>query len=92
LRETAREAAVRELREEVGILVRADELREVDNRVHAHNGKLDHVVIFDLELAMRPKVVVDNREIVAATFYPPDEALALPLFPPIRDVIEAKVA
>jgi 8-oxo-dGTP diphosphatase len=87
-RESARAAAVRELREEVGIVARADELVPVVDTVHHWGGKHDHVEIFQLELPDRPRVAVDNREVIAAEFVRPAVALSLPLFPPVRLAIE----
>lgn len=86
--ESAVAAAVRELREEVGIHARPADLVPVVDVVHQWEGKRDHVEIFELALATRPKVTVDHREVVAADFYSPATALALPLFPPIRLAIE----
>ena len=89
--ESARAAAVRELYEEIGLRVGLQSLREVDDRVHGWAGKHDHVVIFELELDSPPSVAIDGREVVSADFFSPQGALALPLFPPIRRVIEARL-
>ena len=85
--ESARAAAVRELREEVGIVAREEELLPVVDRVHDWEGKRDHVEIFELTVVQRPEIKVDNREVVSAVFYAPEQALHLPLFPLIRDAI-----
>ena len=92
--ESAQAAARRELAEEIGLRVAPRALREVDNRVHDWAGKHDHVVIFELELDgdRPPPVKVDGREVVSAGFFSPEEALKLPLFPPIRPLIEARQA
>jgi 8-oxo-dGTP diphosphatase len=86
--ESGRAAAVRELREEVGIAARAEDLVPVVDIVHEWEGKRDHVEIFELELAARPTVTLDNREVIAAQFHQPEAALAMPLFPPVRLAIE----
>jgi 8-oxo-dGTP diphosphatase len=88
--ETARDAAVRELHEEVGITADAAQLELVLDRTHEWEGKLDHVQIFSLEVPSRPSVEVDHREVVEAAWWPPERALALELFPPLRDVIEQR--
>lgn len=88
--ETARDAAVRELREEVGIDARPEDLRPVLDQVHDWEGKRDHVEIFELELQQRPRIRVDNREVVSASFHTPARALELPLFPLIRQVIHGR--
>lgn len=82
--ETAKQAALRELREEVGLvgISQWDLLPGVDI-VHSWEGKIDHVEIFRLEVHEAPEIKVDNREVVAAGFYTPEEALKMRLFPPI---------
>jgi len=89
-RETALEAARRELLEEVGLSLGAEGLARVVDVHHGWEGKRDHVEIFEAELPERPRVRVDGREVVAAAFYPPARALALDLFPPVRQAIERR--
>jgi 8-oxo-dGTP diphosphatase len=89
--ESARAAAVRELREEVGIVIDGANLRPVVDEVHEWEGKLDHVEIFELVVQEQPTIRVDNREVVSAAFYAPERALQLPLFPLIRNAIAARV-
>lgn len=89
--ETAREAAVRELREEVGISTDAAGLELVLDKTHDWEGKHDHVQIFTLDLPTRPTIEVDHREVVEADWWPAEKALALELFPPLREVIEKRV-
>jgi 8-oxo-dGTP diphosphatase len=88
--ETARDAVVRELTEEVGIAADPAKLELVLERTHDWEGKHDHVQIFALDLPSRPKVEVDHREVVEASWWSPERALALKLFPPLRDVIERR--
>ena len=85
--ETGRQAAVRELREEIALEVTAESLVPVVDLVHEWHGKQDHVEIFALKLDVAPVIKIDNREVVAANFYAPTEALLLPLFPPLRPAI-----
>ncbi len=85
--ETARDAVVRELTEEVGIAADPEKLELVLERTHDWEGKHDHVQIFALDLPSRPTVEVDHREVVEASWWSPERALALNLFPPLRDVI-----
>jgi 8-oxo-dGTP diphosphatase len=88
--ETSREAAIRELREEIGISARSEELEKVFDEVKEWEGKQDHVEIFALELAQRPEIRIDHREVVAAGWFSPEQALTLNLFPPIRKIIEER--
>jgi 8-oxo-dGTP diphosphatase len=88
--ETSREAAIRELREEIGISARPEELEKVFDEVKEWEGKRDHVEIFALELSRRPEIRIDQREVVAAGWFSPEQALTLNLFPPIRKIIEQR--
>jgi ADP-ribose pyrophosphatase YjhB (NUDIX family) len=85
------EAAIRELREEVNLSVAAADLKPSVDETHVWEGKQERLEIFELELAREPKIQVDNREVVAATFYEPSEALGFRLFPLLRKHIEQKV-
>lgn len=92
--ETARQAAVRELREEIGLEgVSEQDLEAGVDVVHQWEGKTDHVEIFRLVVDAAPDVRPDNREVVSAGFYGPEEALSMWLFPPIarhiREVLQA---
>jgi ADP-ribose pyrophosphatase YjhB (NUDIX family) len=89
--ETAREAALRELVEEVGVSANGDELELVLDVTHEWEGKHEHVEIFVLQLSTRPSIAVDHREVVEASWWTPERALSLNLFPPLRRVLEMKV-
>jgi 8-oxo-dGTP diphosphatase len=89
--ETAREAAARELSEEVGIAVQSAELGLELEATHEWEGKRDHVQIFGLELGSRPAVAVDHREVIEAAWWSPERALSLELFPPLRTVLENRL-
>jgi 8-oxo-dGTP diphosphatase len=88
--ETGPEAAVRELREEIGISATTDQLEKVFDEVKDWEGKRDHVEIFALELQGRPEIRIDHREVIAANWFSPEQALALELFPPIRKILEQR--
>lgn len=89
--ETPADAVLRELREEVGIAARDDELELVYDQTREWEGKSDHVRIFNLQVAgeaARPEVRVDHREVIEASWWSAERALELTLFPPVRTVIE----
>lgn len=88
--ENALAAAVRELREEVGIAAAPDRLRWVREVVHHTDWKEDHSHVFELELDAAPRVAVDGREVVWAGFATPDEALAGELSVPVRVYLESR--
>lgn len=85
--ETALQAALRELREEVGLKVDSSDLKPSLDVKHEWEGKHDHVEIFALESPQRPEVKIDRREVVDAQLFSPEEAMKMNLFPPIRDHI-----
>jgi len=91
-RESAAEAARRELEEEVGVRAGAPELSPALVVEHLFEGKRDRVEIFELWSQLRPRIRVDAREVVEARFFPPLDALSLRLFPPVRQVIERRLA
>jgi 8-oxo-dGTP diphosphatase len=70
--ENARAAAVRELREEIGLVVAAASLHEAQALELVWENRSDHTTIFELTLAERPALRLDNREIVGAAFRAPD--------------------
>lgn len=88
--ESSRQAAVRELMEEVGITARPEELTPLYDEQRDWEGKRDRVEIFTLEREQRPVVRIDHREVVQASWFSPERALALDLFPPLRPMIAAR--
>ena len=82
-------AARRELREEVRIDVPAGRLRLAAEVAMPFESCDDAVSIFELVLETEPPLRPDNREIVAAAFLPPAEALGDPAMPPyVRAYLE----
>ena len=75
------DAAVRELREEVGIAVPAARLRRVGQLVNRHEHKYDIVEMYEVELDGEPELRIDGRELVWAGFRPASELGALDLSP-----------
>jgi 8-oxo-dGTP diphosphatase len=88
--ETSREAARRELFEEVGVEAKPDQLELVLDENHVWEGKREHTEIYKLDVAERPSVQVDHREVVEASWWLPQRALALDLFPPVRRALERR--
>ena len=88
--EGAHQAALRELYEEVGI---SANLRDLDlNMVLPYAEKYDHqiVFIFELHLKKRPKISIDNREVVEALWCSTTQALCGQLCEPVREYLEQK--
>lgn len=85
--EDPRAAAVRELREEIGLRISPDRLTMLLDVTNQWEGRPDHVSIFLLEVDVAPTISVDNREVVLAEWVTKQEALARRLFPPLRQAI-----
>ena len=71
-RESPREAARRELEEEVGISVALDELEFICDLNVAFEGKDDHAYFFELfwTADTRVEISIDHREVIWAEFRP----------------------
>ncbi len=86
-RETASQAALRELREEVSISITPEQLKFSSRTVESRQHREEHTEIFEVEMAIEPHVRIDNREIIEAAFLSPAQALKLNLLPPARQYI-----
>src|ERR1700722_133346 len=73
LGEDAKMAALRELREEIGLALPADALTLAQAEEISWEYRHDHVTVFEAVLQERPILSLDNREIIAAEFRPPSE-------------------
>lgn len=83
-REHPTQAAVRELREEISLDVAPSELKSwEDEAVTLPQG----LSVFQVTLAKRPELRVDNREVVSAEFVTPEEALNRHLYGPLRQLL-----
>jgi 8-oxo-dGTP diphosphatase len=80
--EQPREAARRELREELGLEVAPDDLVFAREVVVEWDFRREHVRVFELRLPAEPVLRIDNREIVAAQFVEPQVLLAEAVLPP----------
>lgn len=80
--EEPREAAQRELREELGLEVDADDLVLAREMGADWDFRRDRVRVFELRLHEEPVLRPDNREIVAVRFVDPWALLAEPDLPP----------
>jgi 8-oxo-dGTP diphosphatase len=90
-REDPKDAARRELTEELGLTVPVDALVPVGVTVVDWDFRRDHVHIFELHLQAEPVFRIDEREIVAAKFFAPGIMMADKQLPPfIRSYLEEK--
>ena len=80
--EEPRDAARRELREELGLLVDADDLALLRDTVVDWDFRRGRVRAFELRLREVPVLRVDNREVVSARFMEPRALLAEEGLPP----------
>ena len=87
--ETPEQGAARELREEVGVEVSPSDLRLAYSQTKPYENRRDHVTICEVQLDHPIAFKVDNREVVWAGFRRPDEVLALPIVPHLREYLQA---
>ena len=80
--EEPREAARRELREELGLEVAPDDLVLAREMSCEWDFRHERVRVFELRLDAEPVLRIDNREIVAARFVEPRALLAEEGLPP----------
>lgn len=88
--ESAAQAAQRELEEEVDLQVPLDRLREAYSRVHPFENRQDKVTIVEVEVDEPPCLKVDNREVVWASFEPPDAILRRPIVPHLAEYLHER--
>ena len=82
--ESELDAAVRELREELGIVPDRDALRPAYRQTIRYESRRDEATIFRLDVDSRPTVNVDNREVVWAGFLPAAAVLEQPVLPHLQ--------
>lgn len=87
--ETAQEAALRELREEVGLSVPAASLRlrNISSAIVAF--RRDEAHIFELDSREAPSVRIDGREIVEARFVSPASLKGVGISPHLENYLQA---
>jgi 8-oxo-dGTP pyrophosphatase MutT (NUDIX family) len=90
-REDRRTAAARELREEVGIKVQPKRLVHAYHGTHLFEHRQDTLDIYELEVDEAPSIRVDDREVVRAEFYTPDEALSMKIVPHLEEYLTRRI-
>ena len=84
------EAACRELVEETGVEFIPDDLTLAMNIHYTSYGLKFHAEIFECRAEEAPAVQVDNREVVEALFFKPQDALDLSLSKSVRKYLRKK--
>jgi 8-oxo-dGTP diphosphatase len=90
--ESGREAAMRELAEEIGVTAGPEDLQLALDVTHEWEGKHDHVQIFHLTLSERPVIRIDHREVIEAGWFSPEDVSLLDVFPPLKRAIASNAA
>jgi len=88
--ESARDAALREVREEVGLALPAAALHQAQAVEIQWEHRHDHVTIFEMTAAERPQPRPDNREIVAAAFRHPASIAASEVNPHVSRYLASR--
>ncbi len=85
--ESAEQAAVRELLEEVNIQTNAKELSFFSSFLSVFENMHDHINLYELYLKKVPQFNIDNREVIWGEFITLEEALEMDLFPVVHDYL-----
>jgi ADP-ribose pyrophosphatase YjhB (NUDIX family) len=85
------DAAVRELREEVGVHLPPESLRSAFETTSTDEHKRDHVYFYERDVDAPPELTIDRREVIWAAFVDAAEAIKLPLTPAVRAYLEDAV-
>lgn len=85
--ETSRNAAGRELFEELGIAIPASTFREGWHGTLPFEHRRDTLTIWEMVLEEPPPMRVDGLEVIWAGWKTPEEARALPLLPHLQDYL-----
>ena len=88
--ETFAEAAVRELREEIGIHTSEDQLIRIGSFASSEEYKRDVSEVFELHLNTTPTIRIDNREVVYAEFLSETQTQDLPLVSIVAQWMESR--
>jgi len=88
--EDAREAAARELREETAIRVPASRFEHAYHETHPFENRKDTLDIYEAVVDERPRVKIDQREVVWAAFEAPARVLQREVVPHLREYLEAR--
>ena len=84
------EAAVRELHEEVNLKFKKSQLKFVGEYTADHKYATDIGNFFEIKMAEKPPVRIDNHEVVWAHFMPLDQVSALNLNPTVRAWLDSR--
>ena len=88
--ETHLEGAVREVAEEVGLILSPEDLRLVHVVEHRPDYRRDRLHLFETHLATLLPLQLDNREVVEARWVTREEALSLHVTQLFRDYLNSK--
>ena len=89
--ECDKDAALRELHEEVGLRLGHDDLRFCDRFVSREEYKTDESVVFEAHLQQLPSIKIDRREVVHAEFLESREAGRRELVSIVRQYFSRKI-
>lgn len=88
--EAAREAAARELHEELEIQVPSEQLQHAWHGSRPFEHRTDTLDIFEVQLHKPFHLAVNNRELVWADWRTPQEARQMRLVPHLREYLDAR--
>ncbi|HBQ12430.1 MAG TPA: NUDIX hydrolase [Myxococcales bacterium] len=86
--EAPRDAAARELREEVGLDVASEALELGYHGTKTFEHRQDTLDIYELEVEAPPEHQVDRREVIWAGFVTPEQARGMDIVPHLAEYLE----
>lgn len=86
------DAARRELGEELGLVISRESLAFHGDIMERWEKRYDHIRIFELRLTAEPPLHPDGREVIAARFMTPADALGQPLIPFVAGYLRKHLA
>jgi len=87
LDESPKNAARRELQEEVGLDLPLSAFCFVYKTLSHSEFKKDHISFFETHQESLVRIIPDGQEVIWAGFKKWEDALSLPLFPPVREYL-----
>jgi len=88
--ESPAQTGSRELLEECGIYVPNADLHQVYRREFLFEYRRDDVIVVEAELARRPPIRIDRREVCEARFVHPDQLAELDVVPHLTDYLRQR--
>ena len=82
--ESPLEAAIREVKEEVGLILQKEKVKFLKVILNTTEYKKDHIHLYEYRMEVIPEVIIDDREVVDFQWIKVSDVETMPLFFPIK--------